>query len=526
MIQPGRIPPVTRRAALLGAGSLLLRAHPADAATTRLIGVIEEDPPFFNPAISSAISSFVAGSPVYSALVRVDYTGKISGDLAERWEISPDGIVYTFHLRPGILWHDGVRFTASDVTFSLENANSKLHPYRGALNAIETFEAPDNDTVVLRLKHAQASLLISLSNFVGSILPRHIWEGKTFTRDPHNLAPVGTGPFRFVEFQPGDHILYARNPHYFLPGSPVADEVMFRIIPDPSARIAAFEQGEIDMIYASALPPSAIERLRRLPGVSMKFSQVQQSGYLAYINMRNAPFRDRRVRQALAHAIDRAFIRSSVFPGGLASNMVGPLPPNSPFCNQALKDYPLDPARAEALLDDAGFKRGPDGVRFGLQYLSASADLPASKIGDILARNLAGIGIKVSLRTLDRGAMMQVAFVNKEYDMVAGSFALGPDPDIGVERFYNSNNIFDIPFVNNSPYVNHEVDALFDQQRVQTDPARRKQIYDRIQEILWTDIPVFPFCAYNLPGAVHDVTGLYLGLSSNLEDFAFARPEG
>src|ERR1700710_1637508 len=111
MFEPDRILSVTRRAALFGAGALLLRTRPASAATTRLVGVIEEDPPFFNPAISSTISSFVAGSPVYSALMRVDGNGVFSGDLAEKWEVSPDGMVYTFHLRHGITWHDGTPFT-------------------------------------------------------------------------------------------------------------------------------------------------------------------------------------------------------------------------------------------------------------------------------------------------------------------------------------------------------------------------------------------------------------------------------
>ncbi len=515
----------TRRAVVAGGAAALLVRRPARAATTRMIGCIEEDPPFFNPAISSAISSFVAGSPVYSALVRSDSTGQISGDLAERWEISPDGLTYTFHLRPGITWHDGVGFTAADVTFSLQNANAKLHPYRGALNAIVAFEAPDDDTVVLRLSHPQGSLMISLTNFVGSILPRHIWEGKDLARDPHNRAPIGTGPFRFVEFKPGEHILYAKWDKYFLKGLPAGDELMFRIIPDPAARVAAFENGEIDMIYASALPASSIERLRKLPGVAMRFSKMQQSGYLAYINMRNAPFSDKRVRQALAYAIDRGFMRSTVFPGGLATNMIGSVSPNSDLVNKTLKDYPLDPAKAEALLDEAGFKRGADGTRFNLRYVFAAGDLPATKIGDVMARNLAGVGIKVILRPLDRGAYMQVAFVNNEFDMVAGSFNLGPDPDVGIERFYNSRNIFNIPFVNNSPYVNPEIDRLFDEQRVQLDPAKRKAIYDKIQEILWEDIPVFPFCAYSLPGAVHeDLKGVFYSLSSLVEDFAFAKP--
>ena len=519
---------ITRRAALAGlAAPLLFHRRPARAGEPlRIIGTIEEDPPFFNPAISSTISSFVAGSPVYSALVRADFEGKISPDLAESWTVSPDGMTYEFQLRRGVVWHDGTPFTADDAVFSLQQMNGKLHPYRGALKAIERFEAPDGHTVQLGLAHPQISLMISLTNFCGAILPKHLWSDGDPARNPHNRQPVGTGPFRFVEYVQGDHILYAKNPHYFLPGKPVYDELMFRIIPDPAARVAAFQNGEIDMIYSSALPASSVAQLRRLPGVAMRFSKVSTSGYQAYINMRNAPFSDRRVRQALAHAIDRGFIRTSVFPGGLAANMVGPVPPTSPLCNAGLADYALDPAQAQALMDEAGFKRGADGTRFSLRYLYGAGDLPAQKIGDVMARNLADVGVKVIARPLDRGAMLQIAFGQNEFDMVAGSFSLGPDPDIGIERFYNSNNISNIPFVNNSGYRNPEVDRLFDEQRVQLDPAKRKAIYDRIQEIVWNDIPVFPFCAYGLPGAVHDaeVKDVFFSENALLEDFAFAHP--
>jgi peptide/nickel transport system substrate-binding protein len=241
--------------------------------------------------------------------------------------------------------------------------------------------------------------------------------------------------------------------------------------------------------------------------------------------MRNAPYSDRRVRQALAHAIDRSFIRTTVFPG-LSENMIGPVPPSSPLCNKNLKDYALDPARANALLDEAGFKRGADGNRFDLRYLYGANDLPSAKIGDIMSRNLAAVGIKVISRPLDRGAIIQLAYVNNEFDMTSSSFSLGPDPDVGVERFYNSNNIFNIQAVNNSKYINPEVDRLFDEQRVQADPARRKEIYDRIQEIIWEDIPVFPFCAYTLPGVYNsaNVTGLFDNEAAAREDFVFAKP--
>ena len=514
-------------AGLIAAPALLPRGARA-ADPKRLIGVIEEDPPFFNPAVSSGISSFVAGCPCYSALTRMDIDGNITGDLAERWDVAPDGRAYTFHLRQGVTWHDGRPFSSADVAFSLGQINGKLHPYRGALKAITAFETPDEHTVVLRLEQPQGSLIKTLGNFCSAILPKHIWEGADAARDPHNLAPVGTGPFKFVEFVPGDRIRYVRNERYFLPGRPAFDELIYRIIPDPAARIAAFQKGEVDLLYASAIPATEVARLRRMRGVELKFSKVQTAAYMAYINMREKPYSDVRVRRALAHAIDRTFIRNSVFPG-LSENMVGPVPPTSPLANKALADYALNPARANALLDEAGFPRGPDGTRFPLRYLFGGNDLPARKIGEIMAQNLAAVGIRVVLTPLDRGTLIERAYVNNAYDMVISSFSLGPDPDVGVERFYNSNNIFPIQAVNNSPYVNAEVDRLFAEQRVQTDDAKRKAIYDRIQEIVWADIPVFPFCAYTLPGAARSTyaSGVYDKVeASNREDFVFVSPAG
>ncbi len=522
--------PISRRATLaaLATGALapgLLPGRAYAAAGSTLIGVIEEDPPLINPALSSVISSFVAGAPVYSALTRMDANGNVSGDLAERFEISPDGLAYTFHLQRGITWHDGAPFSSADVVFSLGEVNSKLHPYRGVMKAIDQFEAPDADTVVLRLKSPIAALINTLHNFSGCILPRHLWQGTDFLTNPHNRQPVGTGPYKLVSYASGDRITYAKNDTYFMPGEPAFDQVVLRIIPDPSSRVAAFEQRDIDMMYASALPPTQVARLKRLRGVEMVPNTASAAGYIGYINMRNAPYSDVRVRRALAHAIDRTFIRNAVFPG-LSANMVGPLPPDSPLADEALADYALDPARARALLDEAGFKPGPGGNRFDFRYVFAVTDLVAQRMGDIIAQNLAAVGIRTVLTPLERGTWMTRSFTDYAFDMTVGSFALGPDPDVAVERFYNSNNIVPGPFVNCSPYRNAEVDKLFDEQRVQTDPAKRKAVYDRIQAIIWADIPVFPICAYSLPGAVWSTTatGVYNCDSSNRDDYAAAKP--
>lgn len=515
---------VGRREALAGLALSPLASRVVGAAEPRrLIGLIEEDPPYFNSAASSAISSFVAASPCYSALTRMDLEGKITGDLARSYEISPDGMTYTFHLHSNVEWHDGKPFSAEDVVFSLGTVNSKMHPYRGAMAAIDKVEAIDKDTVVLRLKHPQVSLISSLGNFAGIILPKHIWEGKDIVRDPHNRQPLGTGPYKLVEYVAGDHILYKKNEKYFLPGKPVFDELMFRIIPDPGSRVAALQKGEVDMIYSTAVPPPEVARIRRFKNIQLRFGKIQTSGYQAYINMRKPPFSDRRVRQALAHAIDRGFIRSNVFPG-LSENMVGPVPPTSPLHNKQLADYALDPAKANALLDEAGFAKKADGTRFELRFLYAAQDLPSAKICDIISRNLAGVGIKVVPRPLDRGAWIQASFTNPDFDMTSASFSLGPDPDVGIERFYNSNNIKNVIGANNSAYSNPALDKLFDEQRVQVDFAKRKAIYDKIQEIVWNDIPVFPFCTYTLPGVFNGaaVNNIFDGEASAREDFVFA----
>jgi len=515
---------IGRRGALAGLALASVAPRIVNAAEPkRLIGVIEEDPPYFNSVASSAISSFVAASPCYSALTRMDVEGKITGDLAKAYEISSDGLTYTFHLHSNVEWHDGHPFSAEDVVFSLGQVNSKLHPYRGAMESIDKFEAPDKDTVVLRLKHPQVSLIYSLGNFAGAILPKHIWEGKDVARDPHNRQPIGTGPYKFVEYAAGDHILYKRNDKYFLPGKPVFDELMFRIIPDPGSRVAALQKGEIDMIYSSAVPAPEVVRIKRFKNIQLRFGKIQTAGYQAVINMRKPPFDNRKVRQALAHAIDRAFIRNTVFPG-LSENMVGPVPPTSPLYNKNLVDYALDPAKANALLDEAGYAKKADGTRLELRFLYSAQDLPAAKISDILSRNLSAVGIKVVPRPLDRGAWIQASFTNPDFDLTTGSYSLGPDPDIGIERFYNSNNIKNLIGANNSAYVNHDLDKLFDEQRVQVDAAKRKAIYDKIQEIVWNDLPILPFCTYSLPGVFNGgtVTNIFDGEASAREDFVFA----
>ncbi len=522
---------LTRRHALLGgvsglAAASLFQTHAKAAATTTLVGILEEDPPVMNPAITSVISSYAAGSPCYDALTNIRPDGSILPELAEHWDVSPDGLTYVFHLRRDVAWHDDAPFTSADVQFSIQNANAKLHPWgRNAYKSVDKIETPDAATVVFRLKRPQTSLILATDRAVSVILPKHIWEKEDLLTSAYNHKPLGTGAYKFVEYRRGDSIRYAKNPKYF-GGAPEIDEVVLRIIPDPTARVAAFENGEADCIYHNAVPFSDAPRLAQLPGVTLKQVDMRGAAYLGIINLRRKPYDDVRVRQAVAHAIDRGFIRANVATG-YTIKMLGPVPPASPLYKADLADYDFDPRKAGEMLDAAGYPKKPDGTRFSFDLLWPNYDAVMASAADVIFRNLGDVGIKVNLQPLERAALNQKGYISLQFDMIMESYGLGPDPDIGVERLYNSHNILSppAPFTNASGYVNPEVDRLFDEQRGLLDQAKRKEAYGRVQEAVWKDLPVLPIFAYSGPNLFRSsyVTGLYDSSYGNQENYAKAR---
>jgi peptide/nickel transport system substrate-binding protein len=519
----------TRRGLLRGTAATAL-AFPrlAGAATaTRLVGALEETPPTMNPAISAVISTHASGTPVYGALTHILPDGTVRNELAEHWEMAKDGLTYTFHLRQNVSWHDDAPFTSADVKFSIENANGKLHQAgRGAFRMVDRIDTPDAQTVIFRMKAPSAAFIYGTDSYCGDILPRHLWEGSDILKNPLNLKPVGTGPYKMVEFRSGEFIRYQRNDKYFLPGLPHIDEVVLRIIPDAAGRLAAFENGELDMLYHNALPWPQVPRIEKIPGVGIKLTNLRGAAYLGIINTRRAPFDDVRVRQALAHAIDRNFLRKTVA-GAFGLDMRGPVPPVNALYNRNLPDYAFDAGRANMMLDQAGHPRGADGMRFNFDFLYPNYDMNMATAGDIISRNLRDVGIRTTLQPLDRLALNQKGYVAGQFDMIAETYGLGPDPDMGVERLYNGGNIHTpgIPFTNTSGYANPEVDALFDRQRVQTDQAARKAIYDRIQELIWRDLPVLPLFSHTPPNAfwASRIQGVFNGAYGNQDSFAEAR---
>ena len=242
---------------LVSAGHMASAEAPPQRGGTVIIGMTN-DPPTVNPAITAGAPDRLIGCMVYEGLVRVENGFHILPALAKSWEISPDGLSYTFRLVDA-KWQDGTPFTSTDVRFSLQNINAKYGPlFAASGRVIASIEAPDPATAIIKLAHPFGPLLLSLScDQNGAILPAHVFAGTDVLRNPATLAqPVGTGPFKLTEWVHGDHLTLERNPAYWRKDRPYLDEIVVKFLPNAASRVLALQAGEIDYINEYSFPQS------------------------------------------------------------------------------------------------------------------------------------------------------------------------------------------------------------------------------------------------------------------------------
>jgi peptide/nickel transport system substrate-binding protein len=448
---------------------------------------------------------------VYNGLVGLDENANPAPDLAERWEVSDDATTYTFHLARNAAWHDGRPFTAADVKFTFEELLLKYHSRTkaGLEEVLEAIETPDDYTVVFRFGQPYASLLQRLDVTEAPILPRHIYGGVADpTQHEANLRPVGTGPFIFSSYTPGVEIRLARNPNYFKAGLPYLDEVVFQVIPEPSSQIIALEAGAVDYVWR--VPGPDVARIEASPATAViPVSSGPGGGFCIMtltFNLEREIWEDVRVRQAFAHAVDRQQLLDLVIFG---QGKVAAAPISSRISWAHLSDgrqYPYDPERAEALLDEAGYPRGANGARFSIDFVHFPQ---FAKYGEVMRDHLGRVGIDFVLRPLERGAAVETIFTQRDFDTNVISYCNNSDPEIGVRRMYVSSNIGPIPFSNGAAYVNPEVDRLFEEAAGAADPERRGALYRDLQRILLDDLPYWWLVE----------TDFSIGVRTNCHDF-------
>ena len=455
-----------------------------------LVVAVTADPGHFNSGISTAGGTHAVADNLYNGLVFLDDKLDPKPDLADSWTVSPDGKTYTFKLHPGVKWHDGQPFSSADVKFTFEEVLLKYHARtKAGLEAVlDGIDTPEANTVVMRFKQPYGPLLQRLDMVEAPMLPKHVYEDQDPTKADANLKPVGTGPWKLAEYVKGDRVRMVRNEQYYKPGLPYLDELVFRIIPQPTTAALALEQGEVD--FLGSVPGPDLARLRQNPDLT--FAQHAAGGGGSFCeetmiyNLSRPPLDKVEVRQALAHAIDRDEILKNVYFGqgrvatsAIASSVTWAHNPNAP-------KYPLDRAKANTLLDQAGLPRGADGTRFKLQFVHATS---YSKTGEAIRQQLAQVGIDFQLMPMEVNAANEREFVQKDFDVGFASYCNGPDPEIGVRRMYVSSNIGSILFSNGAGYRNAEVDKLFDMAAASVDRAERARLYGQIQDIVGRDLP-------------------------------------
>jgi peptide/nickel transport system substrate-binding protein len=470
-----------QRLALISAIVLVLHGCRKDNLLDQgiLVMGLEANPTHLDPRLSTDAASSRINELLFSRLFRKNEAGEPVKDIVEEWE-QIDPTTYRFRIRKGIRFHDGRPLEAYDVQYTFESMLDPAlgSPLRSSYQMIDSMECPDPYTILLRLSEPYASLLINLDM---GILAR------PKAGDAEEGSPpwqTGSGPFRFVSWTQNREIRLSANPEYFR-GAPQLKEIRFKIVPEDTVRILELRKGTIHLLQNDIEP----EVLRALEAESRFAIQKRQGTNYSYMgfNLRDPLLRSRKVRQAIAHSIDRASIIEHLL-GGLAVPATGVLSSLNWAYEPAVESYEYDPKKAKRLLDEAGHE-DPDGPgpekRFTLTYKTSQNEL-RRRIGEAIQGFLGEVGIGVSMRSYEWGTFFS--------DIRKGNFQIYTltwvgiaDPDIYDYIFHSKSLPPD--GANRGAYVNPEVDRLIERGRVLQDREERKAVYSRIQKILARDLP-------------------------------------
>lgn len=452
------------------------------------------------PLLASDSASGDISGYIFNGLTKYDKDIKITGDLAESWEVSRDGLRILFHLRRGVKWHDGAELTSDDVVFTYRTVtNPKVPtPYGSNYGPVEKVEAVDTYTVKITYKEPYAP---ALESWGMGIIPKHILEGKDITGEEFNRNPVGTGPYKLKEWITGQKIVLEAFDDYF-EGRPGISKYIARVIPDTATMFLELKFGGID--FMGLTPPQY-----KLQSNSERFNKYFQKfrypafgyTYLGY-NLLDPRFADQRVRRAITYAINKQDIIDGVLLG-YGTPCTGPFPPESWAYNADVKDPGYDPEKAKILLLEAGWIAGSDhilykeGKPFRFTVLINQGNDARRKTAEIIKENLRKVGIEMEIKVLEWQAMLHQFIDKKRFEAVILGWALSRDPD--TYDIWHSSKTKEGEF-NFISYKNDTVDRLLLEGRRTFDFIKRKEIYNRIHRILSDEQPVtFLFVPDALP---------------------------
>jgi peptide/nickel transport system substrate-binding protein len=326
------------------------------------------------------------------------------------------------------------------------------------------------------------------------IIPKHVYDtGENIKEHPANLKPVGSGPYKLVEYVPGEHYILERFDKFFIPERPRLERIVVRIVPDINSMVLSLENGELDAIPLTDDVP-AVQRLEANPDLLVTnkgFEGIGAINWLAF-NTQKPPLDDVRVRRAIAWAVDRDYIVGTLMLG-MVEPSYAPISPGSPLSTTEVERYEVDLDKANALLDEAGHKAGADGVRFPLQIdFEPESEFLQHNVAEYLRSQLRKIGVALTVRSSADFPAWANRISNYDFDLTMDTVYNWGDPVIGVGRTYISTNIRPgVMWSNTQRYVNPEVDRLLNEAAVEMDPERRKALYLQFQKLVVDEVPIY-----------------------------------
>lgn len=445
------------------------------------------DPRSLDPALSTDVPTGRAVGYIFDGLVRFTPDAQVVPSLARSWEVTNAGTTYTFHLRPGVKFHDGTPFAARHVVRSWQRVLDPktkggrgwpLYPIKGAQDyangkaaSILGLVATNDTTIVVNLSEPLAVFPKLLAMPVAAIVPENI---------PANFGehPVGTGPWKFVEWKHDDYLKFAKNESYF-GGAPKSDSLMARIVPEPSTAVAEFESGNVDVLYIPESETRNWEQTDDRKGMLMT-APALRLWYVA-INTTRGPLKDLRVRQALNYATNSKSILEQLI-SGRGNLAAGVIPPSLEGADPGRQPYSYNPAKARQLLSAAGF---PNGIDLEL-WCSQTAPFP--RVAQTIQANLAQAGIRVKIVQRDASSMREAARGGNTDLALKDWFADYPDAENFLYPLLHSANKG--PGGNVSFYASANFDQLVSQARRELDDSKRAELYKQADGIAFNDAPM------------------------------------
>lgn len=468
------------------------------------------------PTLTSDQSSYEVGGLIYDGLVKTDKDLNLAPAMAQSWTYSRDCLDLTFTLRRDIKWHDGYPFTAADVVFTYEAMiNPKTPaPFKEGFLLVKSVDAPDPYTVRV---HYDKPYARAVETWGTSILPKHLLQSfadaGTLRESPQNSQPVGTGPYRFQEWKPGEKVVLVANPDYY-EGRPYLSRIVYRVIPSQATIFLELKANGVD--YVNTLTGIQYARQTEYPAFRKAYHKFRYPAsdytFLGF-NLKDPRFADRRVRQAFAHAINKQELIDGVRLG-LAREATGPIRPGTWAYTDKVPRFDYDPEKAKALLAEAGWKdRDGDGVvedstgkPFTLTIRTNQGNDERKKIAEIVQQRLKEIGIQADIQLIEWAAFIKEFVKPRRFEVVVLGLGTGIDPDQFVV-WHSSQRGPDQ--MNRTGYDNPEVDRLLEAGRMSCSQNERVKSYHRIQEILAGDLPmIFLYYRDLLPVVASRVRGV------------------